>query len=498
MNEGLKKKISLTAMAVSAGMVLGMTSTLAADLGGNCCADLEERVAELEATTVKKGTRKTSVELWGLVNQALTGWGDGSRSNVELGAGNHSLQTRFGIRGSAKIGAEYSAGYSLVFDIADNARTSRNSQAFDTGGSAINQGRGGDYGTRLRDANWWLESSRIGRLTFGRIVNEAATGSPDLAGIQHAVSDSAGCNGGGLRFRRGDGTLGNAGQSLGGYTDGGNSGSGCAGPWANRIQGIKYTSPTLAGFQFVAAYGPNLKKETSPVDTALNFSNSANFGLEAGVGIRYAAEFNGVRVAANAGYVLDDLGEQTNFYTDGASPATGTVNFLSGRTRLYNIGLGLLHVPTGLFAQGEWSRLGVQQQFYNTTTTTDLTPSRDATRWHITAGVGRNWFGVGQTTLYGEYMESSNFYYAYNPLTAAGLGAVTSAGVVTAGTGAGITVSGDKVSTWGIGFNQAIDAAAMDLYVNYRNHKLSDPNLTAAQNGTKALDVVTAGARIRF
>ena len=33
----------------------------AADLGGDCCADLEERVAELEATTVRKGNKKVSV-----------------------------------------------------------------------------------------------------------------------------------------------------------------------------------------------------------------------------------------------------------------------------------------------------------------------------------------------------------------------------------------------------------------------------------------------------
>ena len=30
----------------------------AADLGGDCCADLEERVAELEATTVRKGQQE--------------------------------------------------------------------------------------------------------------------------------------------------------------------------------------------------------------------------------------------------------------------------------------------------------------------------------------------------------------------------------------------------------------------------------------------------------
>ena len=36
-----------------------------ADLGGDCCADLEERVAELEATTVRKGNKKVSVTLYG-------------------------------------------------------------------------------------------------------------------------------------------------------------------------------------------------------------------------------------------------------------------------------------------------------------------------------------------------------------------------------------------------------------------------------------------------
>ena len=41
---------------IAAFAVLGsVTLVRAADLGGNCCADLEERVAELEATTARKG-----------------------------------------------------------------------------------------------------------------------------------------------------------------------------------------------------------------------------------------------------------------------------------------------------------------------------------------------------------------------------------------------------------------------------------------------------------
>ena len=51
--------------------VLGAKPAKAADLGGDCCADLEERVAELEATTVRKGNKKVSVQLYGKVNYAV-------------------------------------------------------------------------------------------------------------------------------------------------------------------------------------------------------------------------------------------------------------------------------------------------------------------------------------------------------------------------------------------------------------------------------------------
>jgi hypothetical protein len=37
----------------------------AAGLGSDCCSDLEDRVAELEATTVRKGNKKVSVTLYG-------------------------------------------------------------------------------------------------------------------------------------------------------------------------------------------------------------------------------------------------------------------------------------------------------------------------------------------------------------------------------------------------------------------------------------------------
>ncbi len=63
---GLKQTSGRVAVAAGLGMMLGgfamgASPAKAADLGGDCCADLEERVAELEATTVRKGNKKVSV-----------------------------------------------------------------------------------------------------------------------------------------------------------------------------------------------------------------------------------------------------------------------------------------------------------------------------------------------------------------------------------------------------------------------------------------------------
>src|ERR1700693_6336873 len=70
------KKFSLGAL-VAAGLLmggLGAGSASAADLGGNCCADLEERIAELEATTARKGNRKVSLTISGWVGEQIMWW----------------------------------------------------------------------------------------------------------------------------------------------------------------------------------------------------------------------------------------------------------------------------------------------------------------------------------------------------------------------------------------------------------------------------------------
>ena len=73
---GVGKSAGWATILGTVGFVLsGSVSAKAADLGGDCCADLEERVAELEATTARKGNRKVSLTVSGWVNEAIFGLG---------------------------------------------------------------------------------------------------------------------------------------------------------------------------------------------------------------------------------------------------------------------------------------------------------------------------------------------------------------------------------------------------------------------------------------
>src|SRR5689334_5107509 len=68
------------------GMVYFVWTAMAhaADLGGTCCSDLEERVAELEATTAKKGNRKVSLTISGQVDAGLSWVSVGSFDKTQV------------------------------------------------------------------------------------------------------------------------------------------------------------------------------------------------------------------------------------------------------------------------------------------------------------------------------------------------------------------------------------------------------------------------------
>ena len=138
----------------------------AADLGGDCCADLEERVAELEATTVRKGNKKVSVTLYGKVNKAVLFWDDGAEKNT-YAVDNNYESSRFGLKGSAKIKGDWSAGYRIE---AENLSASSNAvnQLDDDDGTRS----GGVLGNEsrlllLRHSYMYLDNKELGQVRWG-------------------------------------------------------------------------------------------------------------------------------------------------------------------------------------------------------------------------------------------------------------------------------------------------------------------------------------------
>src|SRR5262245_38279530 len=120
-------------------------------VGGNCCADLEERIAELEATTVRKGNRRVSLTLSGQVSRQLMFWDDGDTSDLySVDNGLNTSRCRF--TGSARINPDVQAGFMMEIDMRIGARSNQVSQIDDDGfsgaggilgGAAFGDGIGG-------------------------------------------------------------------------------------------------------------------------------------------------------------------------------------------------------------------------------------------------------------------------------------------------------------------------------------------------------------------
>src|SRR5262245_7947702 len=103
---GLLKSASSTALFAALGLIAlgaGAPAAKAADLGGDCCADLEERVAELEATTARKGNRKVSLTISGQVTTSVMAWDNGKDSDVYIVDPPVVGGSFFALTGSAQI-----------------------------------------------------------------------------------------------------------------------------------------------------------------------------------------------------------------------------------------------------------------------------------------------------------------------------------------------------------------------------------------------------------
>lgn len=464
--------------AIAAGLLVSASAmpSSAADLGGNCCADLEERIAELEATTARKGNRKVSLEVYGQVNQGILWWDDGQESNVGVYT-NDNARTRFGFRGKAKIDADWEAGYRIEIGI----RTA-NSKRFNQDNPTGNDFEA-DVGLDLRDSYWYVKNKTFGSVSVGtqatatdQITEINLTQTKDFSKYSD-VEDT----GLGLLLRSAtNGELAKpkiGATGVGGLTwrrligDGGDQ----PGEGERRFNAVTYATPEYAGFTASASWG-----EDDYWDVAL----------------RYAGEFAGLKVAAGIGY-----GEITDNNQTKTVCAAGEAA-LASDTKCHQFGgsVSVIHESSGLFVNAG-AGIKVDDNIDNTTRFAGTGADDEQTFWSVQAGIEKKFNEFGKTTIYGEYYSyegganNRRTVDADDPLNTVG-GGVNPA-----------TIWSSGVDIWGAGIAQGFDKAALVLYLSYR-HVEGDLVLSELVGGQAtnnianspidSLDLVFGGGIIKF
>ncbi len=302
MNDTMKTVLVSTGAALlGAFLVVASTKAApAADLGGNCCADLEERIAELEATVARKGNRKVQLTVSGWVAEQVTWWDDGIDTDTYVGGLGRTLSSHLKFAGEAMINPDVSAGYVMHIEVVSNDSLENNQ--FGHGAS----------GVEVLQSYWFLKSKNLGKLSVGKQSTAAdnaailVDGSGTLIPANWVLFDNASF------FLRGDagGTWGDLGACA---SSGAKTGGDCAGVPLNAV---RYDTPTWNGFSASASWA-----EGDYYDAAL----------------RYTGEFQGVKFAGTVAYSLysDDLA--------GVDDATYAQS-----------GLYVEHVASGLWAYGAY------------------------------------------------------------------------------------------------------------------------------------------------
>ncbi len=420
-------------MSAAVGALLGFASlhqARAADFGGDCCADLEERVAELEATTARKGNRKVSLKISGWVARELYVWDDGDLSDAYVVDTSTTLATHFKFSGEAQMKPGWKAGFVIHIEQADNGSL---------GVSQLDDEGGNDTSINTLEAKWFIDSERLGRVTVGQ-QSQASDNTAILADFSGSLVQSNWVLFDGASFflrQKGaasgvDGldeknTWGSALGFCG--TSGLGIGADCNGVPRDAI---RYDSPSLYGVVVSASWG-----EDDFWDVAIN----------------YQREWNSIKFKAAAAY--NWWGDNKD---DVLSPEADGSYFQAGAM--------IMHTPTGLFIYGAYGKEEINDRFIQVgPDANDLQEVEDGDHWFVKAGIRRNWLSYGATVLYGEYGQYKDMYGGFS-CDGAFNGAENSIGDECAESD-GITITGSELNRWGLGVVQEIDSASMSVWAKF-------------------------------
>ncbi len=386
-------KAKLLAAAFAAATVMGGGNAFAADLGGNCCADLEERIAELEATTARKGNRKVSLTVTGWVSSQLYWFDSGTESNVYVVDNNNDLSSNFKFTGSATISPGWKAGYSLW--IYTNGPSSLVSNEAGLSGK--------DWGLQVENSYWFIQSDQLGKLSVGKqslAADNAALGT-DFSGTLFPANGVT-FDGGALGVSINGVPTGAAWLNVAFWCE--HAGVGIANDCAGgRLNGVRYDTPTFAGFSLSASWG-----EDDYWDIAA----------------RYSGEFSGIKVSLATAY-----SESTD------SNILGFVGGNDSDSQYFQVGGMVKHLASGLWVHGTY---GVNE-------VDDVNQPNDIVGWYLKAGWSNKMNSLGATHFYGEYGKNDDAFNAGQTLNAI---AITSTDATRYGVGIVQEIDAAAMSLW--------------------------------------------------
>jgi len=505
---GLKKTSSRIAIAAALGLMLGgfafkATPAQAADLGGDCCADLEERVAELEATTVRKGNKKVSVTLSGWVVKSMNWWDDGHEGSFVVGDKDYDLGTRFAITGSATIAPGWSGGYNITVNTEGTAFGIRSNQVDEFEG-VNSRFFGTSYGTINTLYSYvYLKSDHWGTLNWGHL-SPASDNPAVLADISGTVIESnfVFFEGGGFGLRQGGALSGASWNSFVLCSSAVAPGADCFGA---AEPAVRYDSPTWGGFRFETSYGTAsvvpaiLDGIAGQANTNVFFdhpkTSDSHFWDAA---LFYTADWNSIKLSAAYAYTWLE-----------SNPLNG------GQEDIHQVGGTIMHKPSGLgiYAMGEWELTsnsgfncpGAVETDDPDDTDVLIPPSvclvgdnlPDTDMWGVKPFWRKAWSPLGATTIYAEYAQYNDMY---GLALAQGVGSsIALPGCPTAD----CTVTGSQVDRWGLGVVQEIDSAAMHLWLRWQHQDFKDLDLVDSAGNHfsqdfEDFDFIQAGGIIFF
>ncbi|ODA66778.1 hypothetical protein A7A08_02546 [Methyloligella halotolerans] len=442
---------------VAAGTILAHAAPARAEnlnATADCCADLEQRVADLEATTVRRGNRKVSIRVYGIMNRAANFWDDGGSSSMDV-VNNYYVNSRFGFVGEAAINPNWKVGYRAEVGMNDALSSLVDQYGANTGDPVV-----------IRESHLILSGENVGTFRMGL----TSTAADNVTWLAQPVKLANFAYAQDLAFNRDfylrtKGTQGATGLSDITFGDVARCYSlGDAFDCSNRRNGISYWTPEFGGFQVGADWAED------------------TWALGAIYKSVWADTF---QVIAAAGYE-NIQNENIGAYYGGSHEIQQSGGSAS-----------VMHTPTGLYVYGSVTSSQIDDPVTKNAGIYTHSSMPDMNGFDIQGGLHRQFLDIGPSTFFGGFNRISDGVAGASPDANRSLapGTFYNLDIPT-------EITGSQMDRFYLGYDQSIIEDTVHLYVVYQHYEpevdLVDSSRSAVSAPLDDFHLLYAGGYVFF